>query len=289
MPLRAIAYLLLSNVLGGTSYIATVYALKGFSVSATAFWRTAAAAVFLSPSLAGLRRAKLSARDWLLMIGVGLLGYAAPILLGTWGTGKSSATHGVLLVGIEPVTIVLLAAVFLGESLTWLKGVAMALGLAGASMIVTQGRLDAPASESGRLAGDLLLSASGFMWALYTLFGKPVLRKLDAAAFTAMTTVIAVAPLALAAWPLSPGAWSAAPWQGRAGLAYLAVLTALGAWSWNKAVEAAPASQVANFVFLQPLVGVLLGVLLAGESLSAWSAAGGALIMSGVYAATKET
>lgn len=287
---RALAYLVIANVLGGASYIAAVYALKGFSVVDSVFWRMAVAAVLLAPGLRHLDRKSVTRQDWTLMAGVGLLGYAAPLLLSTLGLTHSSATHGVLLVGMEPVAIIVLAALFLKEPFTRLKALAMGLGLSGAAMIVTQGDFRTAPADSARVWGDLVLAASGVLWGLYTVLGKPVLRRMDARAFTAVTNLIALVPLTLVALPgfLSGPGVSAVEPEAWVGLAFLALVNAAGPILWNIALETASASQTANVVFVQPLVGVLLGVLLGHDPLTAWSVVGGVLIVAGVYAATFE-
>lgn len=283
------AFLLLvfSNFLGGSSYLATVYTLRGFSVLDSVFWRMLVSTALMAPWLLRLRGSRVAPRDWLRMAGVGVFGYAAPLLIGTFGLARTTATHGVLLAGVEPVAIVVLAALFLKEPLTRLKIGAMALGLAGAALIVTQGSAALAPSDVPRAWGDILLATTGILWALYTILGKPTLRRVDPLAFTAATNLIALLLVAAAAAPAltRPAATDRLAW---AAMGYLALVNVLGPWSWNKALEKIPASQTANFVFIQPLVGVLLGVFLGQEKLTLMSGAGGGLILLGVYAASRE-
>ena len=56
---------------------------------------------------------------------------------------------------------------------------------------------------------------------------------------------------------------------------------------WNIALKKVEASKVANFIFLQPVVGVILGVGLQGDPMTGWSMAGGALVLGGMYAASR--
>ena len=63
------------------------------------------------------------------------------------------------------------------------------------------------------------------------------------------------------------------------------VITALGYLLWNWALERVEAPRLAVFVNIQPLVGTLLGVLLLHEALTAYTVAGGLLILSGVHIA----
>lgn len=280
----------LANALGGSSYPAATVMLRGFAERDAVFLRMALGAALFAPFLWRARRriAALGASDLALCAAAGLLGYALPLALGTVGQKLSSAASASLLIGMEPVTIVLLSALVLGERLTRWKLAAMALGLAGAALIAFQGwpRLDG--AFSGRLKGDLILAAHGACWALYTVIAKPVLGRLPAMDFTALTT--AAAFLGAAAWAaasgLSPSAWAQAPASSWLALGYLAFfVTFLGAWVWNAALEGLEASAQANFIFLQPVVGVLLGVGLLGDPFTRWTAAGGVLVLGGVWAA----
>jgi len=233
------------------------------------------------------RLATATRGDWARMVCVGLFGYALPLALGTYGVKLSSATSASLLVGIEPVTIVLLSAVFLGEALTGLKVVSLVLGLSGALLIAFQGLPTLSGAFTDRLKGDLILALHGSCWALYSVLGKSALKRVDPLDFTAITSVIGFFGVALWALPgTQPSAWAATSGGAWLAMAYLAVAGGfLGVILWNVALKRVEASKVANFIFLQPVVGVLLGVGLQGDPITAWSMAGGALILGGMYAA----
>lgn len=288
MPYLLIA---VSNILGGSTYAVTTSALKGFPEKDLMLLRMALCAALFVP-LAWRGRGRLAAAtqgDWARIVGVGLFGYALPLALGTYGVKLSSATSASLLVGIEPVTIVLLSAVFLGEALTGLKFFSLVLGLTGAMLIAFQGLPTLSGAFSDRLKGDLILATHGGCWALYSVLGKSALKRVDPLDFTAATSVIGflgVAAWALpgtdyAAWPATPpGAWLAMSYLAVAG-GFLAVIL------WNVALKKVEASKVANFIFLQPVVGVLLGVGLQGDPLTLWSLSGGALVLGGMWAASR--
>lgn len=289
MNARSLLFLLAANFLGGSSYVATGYALRGFPSMPLVFWRTFLGGAVLFPlALRAARNGELGREDWLRMAAVGVFGLAAPLVIGTIGQAHSSATNASLLIGVEPVTILILSSIFLGERLTRAKIACIFSSMAGAAIIVLQGIPFYNARITPHFRGDVLLFIHGFGWALYSVIGKPVLRKVDPLVYTAITTAFAVVPIALASfsqlWQVSaPGA------AALGAIAYLGFgVTILGTWSWNKALEAVPASTLAHFVFLQPVIGVLLGTFLQKERLSAWSVLGGGLILIGVYGASRQ-
>jgi drug/metabolite transporter (DMT)-like permease len=283
--------LILTNAIGGSTYPAATVVLRGFSERDALFLRLALSAILFAPFVwRGRRRlAALGARDWASLSGVGLLGYALPLALGLYGQRLSSATSASLLIGLEPVSIVALSCLFLGEALTGLKAASLAAGLFGATLIAFQGPPRLGGAFSDRLAGDLLLAAQGVCWSLYSVLGKPVLARVEPMDSTAVTACIAFAGTAVWAGPgLSAASWRAAgpgPWLA---LVYLAVGGSfLGAWIWNVVLQRVEASSSANFIFLQPLVGVVLGAGFLGDRLTGWTLGGGLLVAAGMWAAAR--
>lgn len=278
-------------MIGGSTYAVMSASLKGFPEKDLVLLRMAlCAALFLPIAWRGRRRLAAATRgDWARFIAVGLFGYALPLALGTYGVKLSSATSASLLVGMEPVAIVLLSTAFLGERLTGLKVMSLALGLTGAILIAFQGPPTFSGAFTDRLKGDLILATHGGCWALYSVLGKSALKRVDPLDFTAVTTLIGF--LGAAAWAgpgASPAAWAQAPLPAWLAMSYLSIAGGfLAVILWNVALKKVEASGVANFIFLQPVVGVLLGVGLQGDPLTRWSMAGGALVLGGMYAASR--
>ena len=205
------AYFLIavSNILGGSTYAVTTAALKGFPEKDLLLLRMAlCAALFLPLAWRGRRRLVAASReDWARIAAVGIFGYALPLALGTYGVKMSSATSASLLIGMEPVAIVLLSAAFLGESLTGLKIASLALGLAGATLIAFQGLPTFAGAFTDRLKGDMILAAHGVCWALYSVLGKSALKRVDPLDFTAATSIIGFLGVAAWAWPGARFPW----------------------------------------------------------------------------------
>lgn len=280
----------LTNAIGGSSYPATSVVLRSFPPLDAAFVRMGVGALCFLPALwaARGRLRELDRATWGLCLAVGFLGYALPLMLGTYGQTLSTGTNAALLIGMEPVTIILLSALLLGEALTGRKLAAMGLGLLGAAFIAFQGPPRLDLEFSGRLKGDVVLAAHGALWGLYTVLGKPALKKVRPLDFTALTTLFGFAGCALwgAAAGLQPASWAAASGTSWAALLFLALVTTFaGAWIWNIALEGLDASTQANFIFLQPVFGVLIGVGVLGDPFTRWTALGGGLVLSGVWTA----
>lgn len=288
MPYLLIA---ISNIIGGSTYAVTTAALKGFPAKDLMLLRMALCAALFAPfAWRGRRRLAAATRaDWARITAVGIFGYALPLALGTYGVKLSSATSASLLLGMEPVAIVLLSAVFLAESLTGLKVISLILGLSGAMLISFQGPPTLSGAFTDRIKGDLILAMHGCCWALYSVVGKSALKRVDTLDFTAATSIIGFLGVAFwAARGASPSSWAAVPFPAWLAMSYLSVAGGfLAVILWNVALKKVEASNVANFIFLQPIVGVFLGVTLQGDPLTRWSMGGGALVLGGMYAASR--
>lgn len=283
--------LVLTNAIGGSTYPANAVMLRGFNHRDALFVRMGLCALLFLPFVWRARRrlAALTARDWLLMAAVSVFGYALPLGLGNYGQTMSTSSSAALFIGMEPVSIVALSCLALGERMTGLKLLSMIAGLTGAALIAFQGPPRLGAVLAGSLAGNLVLASAGCCWALYSVIGKPVLTRVEALDYTAVTSVLCF--LGVAAWTgpgLTPSAWSAAgagPWLS---ILYLAVIGSfLGPLIWNLALSRVEPSRQANSIFLQPVVGVALGAGFLGDPLTRWTAAGGALVLAGMWAATR--
>ena len=204
--------------------------------------------------------------------------------LGIVGVQRASAANASILILLEPVTIVALAWLVMGERVSAAKLAILALGLAGALCIVLEGGSLADLFGGAHFAGNALLALHGVLWGCYTPLAKPLSERHDAFDLCLRATAIgtlALVPLALherAQWHAGPALAPALAWTVAIGLAVSFGGTVL----WLAALRHLPATNVAGFVFLQPLAGVLSGTLLFGERLTAGALLGAALIAAGV-------
>jgi O-acetylserine/cysteine efflux transporter len=278
---------IIANLVGGASYTLTKVALEGLTETTVVVVRTVVAlAVLLPPTrtrLPALLRAPGSDRRHLLAMA--LLGYALPLVLGSYGLRRSTATNAALLIGTEPIGVVLLSALVLGESLTRARIIALVLGIVGATVLVVNGIPFLTVTWAPHPTGDFLLVLHGFAWSIYTVAAKRLLGRYDALVVSSASLLLAlpclVPPAIVEARAFPWDAARLAPSLGAAvtlGLVVSAGMTVL----WNTALTDLDASRMAGLIFLQPLSGALLATALLGEPVTRYAAAGGVLILTGV-------
>lgn len=284
--------LLVANVVYATSYVVTRLTLADIPPAALALLRVVVGWAVLAPLArvgGGAAPGRLSRADRWRVRWMGILGFTAALAFFHWGLARSTATNAALLITVEPVSVMLLAPLVLGERLTRREALGAALALAGTVLVVANGVPGVTRALAPYWRGDLLLVLSGVAYASYSLLGREVLARHPALPVTVGSMrwgIASMLPLAAVEWASGQrGVFTAA---GVAGTAYLAVvITALGYLAWNYALERVPAPRAAIYLNVQPLAGALLGAWWLAEPVTAATVSGGALILAGLWLAMR--
>ncbi|GAB2826657.1 DMT family transporter [Actinocorallia aurea] len=243
--------------------------------------RTLAAGVVLLPwCVPVLRRLDRATAVRLVAAGLlGMVGYTLPVALGIQWLPASTAA---LILATEPIWILGLGRVFLAESVSaWAWG-GSAVALAGIAVLAGP---DALHAESGgrALAGFGLVMLGTALFGAYTIVLRPLSLAHGPLAATAASTAVGAVPYLALTWMIPAHRLAALPGAAWGQLAFLALgSTVAGMLLWNLAVARSGSSRAGLLLFLEPLVGVVGGIALLGERLSAGSALGGAVIILGV-------
>jgi drug/metabolite transporter (DMT)-like permease len=276
---------LLAIVFWGLSFVATKAALREVTPITLIFTRFALGTALLLALLRRRGEPLVPARDaWRGLAVMGFVGVFVHQLLQSFGLTLTSAVNSGWLIGLTPLWSALLAAAVLRERFGAQKVAGLVLGFVGAALVVTRGRLDRGVLALPSTRGDLLVLASTVNWAVYSVIGHPLLKRLGARRATAGSMFLGWAMLApLFVWnvgwreyrQLSPAGWAAVLFLGIAcsGLGYL---------FWYGALEKVEASQVAALLYLEPLVTLGAAAALLGEPIRLVTVAGGALVLAGV-------
>ena len=96
---------------------------------------------------------------------MGILGFAAAYAFTHWGIARSMATNAALLIVVEPVSLMLLSPLYLGERLSRREALGAALAVAGSVLVVLNGIR----GVTGTLYLAVVITALGYVawnWAL---------------------------------------------------------------------------------------------------------------------------
>ncbi|MFI0738975.1 DMT family transporter [Streptomyces sp. NPDC021100] len=213
---------------------------------------------------------------------LGMVGYNLPVAVGVqWLPASTSA----LVLAGEPVWILVLSRLFLGERAPRRSWAGSAVALAGIAVIA--GPDLRPGDAGARTAAGLGLVLLGTLFfAAYTIVLRPLSTVCGPSAATAASTAAGAVPYLALVGTLDPHRPATAPPGAVAEVLFLALgSTVLGMLLWNVSVARIGSRRAGLLLFLEPVVGVAGGVTLLGERLSAASVVGGVLVMAGVVTA----
>jgi drug/metabolite transporter (DMT)-like permease len=278
--------LLGANLVYSTSYVATRVVLDDLPPALLALVRLVVGAAVLVPIARALEPAPAyGRRDGWRIAWMGAVGFAGAFAFTNWGLARSTATNAALLIIVEPVSIMALSPLLLGEGLTRRQTGGAVLAVLGAVVVVLNGVPGLMHALAPHWRGDLLLVLSGLAYGAYTLIGRGVLARHGPLGVTARSIVwgaAVMAPFALLEW--AGGARPVLSLGAVAGGLYLAlVITVFGYLVWNWALPRVGAPRAAISVTVQPIGGAILGVVLLREPLTAFTVAGGVLVVLGLW------
>ena len=280
--------LILANVLWACSYVAAKFVLRDISANMMNALRMIISAIVLLPLLIALRKQlNLTRRDLPQLALLATVGIVMAKTLEFGGLAFSTASDVALLITSESIFTAVLSWLLLRERFKPLTGFALLLGLVGVYLIVERSLLPniPPGGGALRILGDLLVILGLICEAFYTVRGKALLVKHPPLLITSAAIVgsaIVWVPLAggevlYSGWhPLSVTAWL--------GLGWLAIMSTVVAYlAWFKGLEKVDGSAAASTLFVQPLLGTILAIMLLNDQLLPTTIIGGILIVISVY------
>jgi drug/metabolite transporter (DMT)-like permease len=220
-----------------------------------------------------------------------VLGALGMLICGAWvyqGAKTTSAINIALIYAASPVLIALGAVVWLGERFSWRQGLGVLIAMAGVFHVVVKGQW----LTLGRVqwvAGDAWIVVAMAAWAGFALLQKKWSTPLGSTARLAaicMGGVIVLLPFSL--WEfLQPDRpfWTV---QATVLVVAAGLLPGIGAyWAYGFSQKVLGASRVAASMYLGPLYGGLAAWLVLDESMGWHHVMGAALILPGIYMASK--
>jgi drug/metabolite transporter (DMT)-like permease len=277
--------LLTAFLWGGTFVAGRMIAHSGHPVCA-AFLRFAIATVFLL-LLTVRNEGRLPAlgkKQILPVILLGLTGVFAYNILFLTGLKYIHAGRAALIVATNPVFISLLSALFFKERLNWIKGVGICLSVAGAMIVISNGRItDLGGYRINK--GELLIAGCVLSWVAYSLIGKSVMTHLSPLTSVAYSAVAGTALLFPPAMISGLGReifdYAVRDWMS---LFYLGFFGTVLGFSWYyqgiKHIGPMKASVFINFV---PVSAIVLASLILKEQITVSMVLGTMLVITGVY------
>ena len=269
--LQAHTAVLLANIIFGLGVPVTKLLLDQW-VSPMAYMATrclGAAAIFWLISLF-LPCEKVAPRDLTVIILGGLLGIVVSQTLTAWALTFTTPVYFSLIATLTPVATMLCAALFIGEKIS-VRGIAgVALGVAGAMLMVFIGWQGG--SGKNDILGIALTLLSMLTWAVYLIITRKVSARYTAVTqmkWVFLASAIAVLPFSLTDLQSATLYSAATQWSGLAEMAFIVVFaTVAGYFAIPFAMRYLKATTVSVYTNLQPIVASLVAISLSQDVLT---------------------
>jgi drug/metabolite transporter (DMT)-like permease len=283
---------LFAVVIWGGTFIATKFALRDAS-PATIVWLRFGMGVLILGAAVMLRKqfALPKREEWAYFALLGFLGVAFHQWLQATGLITAQATTTAWIVATIPIFTALLGWFFLKEKLGWMRVAGIVLAALGVLLIVSKGNLSAFAAGKFGTPGDFLILISAINWAVFSVLSRRGLAAHPAARM--MFYVMLLGWLFACIWlfGFGPG-WSEIPRITSVGWISILVLGIFGSGlayiAWYDALQVLPASQLGVFIYIEPLVTMVVAAILLAEVVTIASIIGGAITILGVYLVNKK-
>jgi drug/metabolite transporter (DMT)-like permease len=253
------------------------FALREVDPLPLAAIRFALAAIFAVAWLIWARPQRPPARDFGLITVCGAMGIAAYNMLLNAGQMTVSAGAASFIVNTQPLFMVLLAVVFLGERFTAWSWVGAGLGFGGVAIIAS----GQPGGFSFGMGSSFIVGAA-LSAAIFSVIQRPLIARFPPLTVTAF--VLLAGAIMLLPW-LSAGArqFSCSSVNTMASIIFLAVApAAIGQTCWTYAIKSYGAARAGQFLYLIPPLAVLFSWAVIGELPSWRTLAGGLSALLGV-------
>jgi drug/metabolite transporter (DMT)-like permease len=270
----------------GASFVAVKIALKYVPPITLVWMRFAVGLVILGTAVVLRRQFSLpKPKDWLYFALLGFLGITFHQWLQSTGLVTSQATTTAWIVASMPIFIAILGWLALKEKLSWLQALGILVAAFGVLLIVTRGSLSALVSGKFGSPGDILILISAPNWAVFTILSRRGLKTYPAALM--MFYVMAFGWLFSSALFVGGRGWESIhniATDGWLAIAFLGILGSGMAYIfWYDALKVLPVAQVGTYLYIEPVVTVIVSFFLLSEKITPPGVLGGVVILLGVW------
>ena len=223
-----------------------------------------------------------------MMVVLSITGISAFNTMQYWALEHTQALNTLLLQSAGPLFVAMWSLMLLGVRLTLAQAGGIALSLTGVLVILLHGDLTALKNiEFNR--GDLIFIVALAIFGLYSVLSlkRPAIHGLSFVGFTFGCGAACLIPLLI--WELSTRPVMALDTANLLTLVYVAVFPSTLAYlCFNRGVQLIGANRAAPFFHVVPVFGTVMSIVFLGEHPQAFHFVGFALVLTGVFVASRK-
>ncbi|MBR5638225.1 MAG: DMT family transporter [Muribaculaceae bacterium] len=227
-------------------------------------------------------------RDEALALLCGLTGGTLYFVLQNVALNMTLLSDVVIVIAINPLLTTILAAIFLKEEhFSWKILLYSAVAFMGMAVVTLRNGF----VWGNGLMGNILAFLAALSWAVYSVLLKRVQGRHSTLSITRKVMfygVLCAAPL-MFLQPLTSMSTLLRP-DLLANMLFLALICSMAAFFiWNLVIKKIGAIRSSNYLYLDPIISILMGVILIGEKVTTIAVIGCALVLLGVIMVEKLT
>jgi drug/metabolite transporter (DMT)-like permease len=224
---------------------------------------------------------------WPLMLLFGLTGTGFFNALQYLALNFTTATSAGIINSSGPILIAIASFLLFGDRVRWVQATGILISLSGVLVVIAKGELGALTGLALNI-GDLIMLVAMITASIYAAYmrKRPAMHPLSFALVTFL--VAAVINLPVATIELALGAHVDVSRPSAAAVLYVVIVPSVIAYlCFNRGIEILGGTRAGTFLHLIPLFTAILAMVFLGEQPAAYHGAGFALILSGIWLATR--
>lgn len=230
-------------------------------------------------------RAKLTARDWRTLIGLGFLGYYLASFLDFAGLQYITANLERLILYLNPTVVLLLGMVLFRTPVSRGQWAALAVSYVGVLLVFGH---DVAIGVDNILLGGVLVFGSAVAYAIYLAFSGEAVKRMGALRITGVATSVACVLCIAQFFVLRPvSEMNVAPQVIWLAILNATLCTFLPVLMVMLAIERVGAGVTAQVGMIGPLSTIAMSILLLDEPFTAWMAGGTLMVLVGIWLLTR--
>ena len=234
---------------------------------------------------AGRGQAPLTRRQWLAVLGLGFSGYYMASFLDFWGLQYITASLERLILYLNPTVVLLLAWLVYGRRIGRVQALAMLVSYSGVLLVFGH---EVSFEGAATAIGTLLVLGSAVSYAVYLMFSGEFVKQLGSLRLVGLATTVACAFCIGQFVLLRPmSAALVAPEVITLSLFNAVFCTAVPVLLVMMGIERIGAGLASQFGMIGPMSTLIMGSLILDEPFNAWIVAGTALVLMGVFWASR--
>jgi len=226
----------------------------------------------------------MTKKDLILLAAISVLGYFGFQLCYALGVSRTTAGNAGLILGMLPVSVIIINRLFHLESVTAHMLAGIILTFFGVVLIVL-GKGQGISYSHKYVVGGLLMLLGEFCYAYFTVFSKLLVCKYSNYQIMTYVLTICVAAIFFMSLPeMASINWLDIPRTGWVNIAFSGIFSmTVGNFMWVWGVKQIGSTRTSLYNNLTPVFAVLIGCLFLGESFGRVKFLGAAVIFLGLY------